>query len=96
MRPVHRRAVQSRGLAHLRRGRRLRRRPRIIIALSAGVPPAWQPEAPWHEAVPSDADLKGIGGIVSGPGPRPLVDQALRGNQNLRVAAARLEQAAAR
>src|SRR5258705_3047084 len=26
---------------------------------TADVPPAWQPEAPWHEAAPSDATLKG-------------------------------------
>jgi len=93
MRPVHRRAVQVVGWL-------------IFAAVagcavgpdyhrpSAGVPPAWQPEAPWHEAVPSDAALKGNWWeLFQDPVLGPLVDQALRGNQNLRVAAARLEQA---
>ena len=93
MRPVHRRAVHIVSW--------------LILAAVAGcavgpdyhrpstvVPPAWQPQAPWHEAVPSDAALKGNWWeLFHDPTLGPLVDQALRGNQNLRVAAARLEQA---
>jgi NodT family efflux transporter outer membrane factor (OMF) lipoprotein len=61
---------------------------------SAEVPPAWQPEAPWHEAVPEDTALKGNWWeLFQDPQLNPLVEQALAGNQNLRVAAARLEQA---
>ena len=61
---------------------------------SADVPPAWQPEAPWHEAAPEDTALKGNWWeLFQDPQLNPLVEQALAGNQNLRVAAARLEQA---
>ena len=61
---------------------------------SADVPPSWQPEAPWHEAAPEDAALKGSWWeLFQDPQLNPLVAQALAGNQNLRVAAARLEQA---
>jgi multidrug efflux system outer membrane protein len=61
---------------------------------SADVPPAWQPEAPWQEAVPKDAALKGNWWeLFHDPQLNPLVEQALASNQNLRVAAARLEQA---
>jgi multidrug efflux system outer membrane protein len=60
----------------------------------AEVPPAWQPDAPWHEAAPSDGALKGDWWrLFQDDTLNPLVDRALTGNQNLRVAAARLEQA---
>jgi multidrug efflux system outer membrane protein len=60
---------------------------------SADVPPSWKPEAPWHEAAPEDAALKGNWWeLFQDPQLNPLVEQALAGNQNLRVAAARLEQ----
>ena len=61
---------------------------------AADIPPAWQPGAPWHEAMPSDTALKGNWWeLFQDPDLNPLVEQALTGNQNLRVAAARLEQA---
>jgi multidrug efflux system outer membrane protein len=61
---------------------------------AADVPPAWQPEAPWQEAVPRDSALKGTWWeLFQDPQLNPLVEQALAGNQTLRVAAARLEQA---
>src|ERR1700723_2775799 len=61
---------------------------------SADIPPAWQPAAPWQEAVPGDSALKGNWWeLFEDPALNPLVEQALAGNQNLRVAAARLEQA---
>jgi NodT family efflux transporter outer membrane factor (OMF) lipoprotein len=61
---------------------------------AADIPPAWQPTAPWHEAAPSDTALKGNWWeLFQDPDLNPLVDQALTSNQNLRVAAARLEQA---
>jgi multidrug efflux system outer membrane protein len=61
---------------------------------SADIPPAWQPVAPWHEAVPGDTALKGNWWeLFEDPALNPLVEQALAGNQNLRVAAARLKQA---
>jgi multidrug efflux system outer membrane protein len=60
----------------------------------ADVPPAWRPEAPWHEAVPSDGALKGDWWRLFNDNTlNPLVERALTDNQNLRVAAARLEQA---
>ena len=60
---------------------------------SAGVPPSWQPEAPWHEAAPGDAALKGNWWeLFQDPALDPLVEKALVNNQNLRVAAARLQQ----
>jgi multidrug efflux system outer membrane protein len=60
----------------------------------ADVPPAWQPDAPWHAAVPSDGALKGDWWrSFQDDALNPLVDRALTGNQNLRVAAARLDQA---
>jgi outer membrane protein, multidrug efflux system len=60
----------------------------------ADIPPAWQPTAPWHEAMPSDTVLKGNWWeLFQDPDLNPLVEQALTSNQNLRVAAARLEQA---
>jgi outer membrane protein, multidrug efflux system len=61
---------------------------------SADVPPAWQPEAPWAEAAPMDSALKGKWWeLFQDPLLDPLVEQALINNQDLRVAAARLEQA---
>jgi outer membrane protein, multidrug efflux system len=61
---------------------------------AAEIPPAWQPEAPWHQAVPSDTALKGNWWeLFQDPALNPLVEQALTSNQNLRIAAARLEQA---
>jgi multidrug efflux system outer membrane protein len=60
----------------------------------AEVPSAWQPDAPWHEAAPNDAALKGDWWrLFQDDALNPLVDRALAGNQNLRVAAARLDQA---
>jgi outer membrane protein, multidrug efflux system len=61
---------------------------------SAETPPAWQPVEPWHEAAPGDAVLKGNWWeLFQDPQLNPLVEQALGSNQNLRVAAARLQQA---
>ena len=63
---------------------------------SADVPPAWQPEAPWHEAAPGDTALKGNWWeLFDDPALNPLVEKALASNQNLQVAAARLQQAQA-
>jgi multidrug efflux system outer membrane protein len=60
----------------------------------ADVPPAWQPAAPWHEAAPNDRALKGEWWLLFRDDTlNPLVARALTGNQNLRVAAARLDQA---
>jgi NodT family efflux transporter outer membrane factor (OMF) lipoprotein len=87
--------------------RSLKRLPTLIAALLAGcavgpdyhrpstdVPPAWRPEAPWQEAAPKDGALKGNWWeLFQDPLLNPLVEQAMTGNQNLRVAAARLEQA---
>ncbi|MGC1519999.1 MAG: TolC family protein, partial [Steroidobacteraceae bacterium] len=61
---------------------------------AADVPPAWHPDAPWHEAAPSDGILKGEWWrLFQDDTLNPLVERALAGNQNLRVAAARLAQA---
>jgi NodT family efflux transporter outer membrane factor (OMF) lipoprotein len=60
----------------------------------ADVPSAWQPDAPWHEAAPNDRALKGEWWLLFEDATlNPLVERALTGNQNLRVAAARLDQA---
>jgi NodT family efflux transporter outer membrane factor (OMF) lipoprotein len=60
----------------------------------AEVPPAWQPEAPWHEAAPNDTALKGEWWqLFQDDALNALVGRALAGNQDLRVAALRLEQA---
>jgi NodT family efflux transporter outer membrane factor (OMF) lipoprotein len=60
----------------------------------ADVPPAWQPDAPWHEAAPNDGALKGEWWrLFQDDALNALVDSALAGNQNLRIAAARLDQA---
>ena len=62
----------------------------------AEMPPAWQPDAPWHEGVPNDGALKGDWWRLFQDGTlNPLVERALAGNQDLRVAAARLDQARA-
>jgi multidrug efflux system outer membrane protein len=62
----------------------------------AEVPPSWQPQAPWREAVPSDAVLKGEWWkLFHDAELDPLMERALSNNQNLRVAAARLDQARA-
>jgi len=61
---------------------------------TADVPQAWHPDAPWHEAAPNDAARKGHWWeVFQDPALDPLVEQALLGNQNLHVAAARLDQA---
>lgn len=58
------------------------------------IPSAWQPEAPWHEAAPGDALLKGKWWeLFQDTTLDPLVEQALQSNQNLKVSAARLDQA---
>jgi multidrug efflux system outer membrane protein len=60
----------------------------------AEVPPAWKPDAPWHEAAPNDGALKGDWWrLFQDDTLNPLVESALTGNQDLRVAAARLDQA---
>jgi outer membrane protein, multidrug efflux system len=62
----------------------------------AEVPPSWQPEAPWHEAAPSDTAIKGNWWeLFQDPELNPLVEKALASNKNLRVAAARLQQSQA-
>jgi NodT family efflux transporter outer membrane factor (OMF) lipoprotein len=63
---------------------------------AAEVVTAWQAPPPWQAAAPQDAALKGDWWVVfADPELDTLVNQALAGNQNLRVAAARLEQARA-
>jgi multidrug efflux system outer membrane protein len=63
---------------------------------AAEVPPSWQPEVPWHEAAPGDTTLKGNWWeLFQDPQLNPLVEKALASNQNLQVAAARLQQAQA-
>jgi outer membrane protein, multidrug efflux system len=60
----------------------------------ADVPPDWQAPTPWHEAAPNDAALKGDWWLLFQDDTlNPLVERALTGNQNLHIAAARLEQA---
>jgi multidrug efflux system outer membrane protein len=60
---------------------------------SADVAPAWTPAEPWHEASPGDAAIKGQWWeAFKDPALDALVQQALDANQNLKVAAARLEQ----
>src|SRR5437899_2718603 len=63
---------------------------------SADVPAQWQPQAPWQQAEPRDAALKGDWWALFGDANLdPLVEQALRNNQSLKIAAAHLEQARA-
>jgi NodT family efflux transporter outer membrane factor (OMF) lipoprotein len=60
----------------------------------ADVPPQWQGAGPWHEAVPNDGALKGDWWrLFQDDTLNPLVERTLAGNQDLRVAAARLDQA---
>src|ERR1700676_3507384 len=62
----------------------------------AEVPSAWRPDFPWHEAAPSDGALKDAWWrLFQDDTLNPLVERALAGNQNLRIAAARLDQARA-
>ncbi|MGA2342609.1 MAG: efflux transporter outer membrane subunit [Steroidobacteraceae bacterium] len=62
----------------------------------ADLPATWQPDAPWHEAAPGDALLKDRWwDLFQDESLNPLIEQALKNNQNLRVAAARLDQARA-
>lgn len=62
----------------------------------ADLPAAWQPDSPWHEAAPGDGGLKGAWWeLFHDDALNPLVERAFTGNQNLRVAAARLDQARA-
>ena len=61
---------------------------------AAETPAAWTPVEPWHEAAPGDSVLKGRWWeLFQDPALNPLVEQALGGNQNLKVANARLSQA---
>jgi multidrug efflux system outer membrane protein len=61
---------------------------------AAEVAPAWEPAAPWHEAAPGDTLIKGNWWeLFQDPDLNPLVLRAVANNQNLRVAAARLDQA---
>ena len=61
---------------------------------AAEIPAVWQASEPWHEAAPNDGALKGDWWLLfQDPALNPLVAQALSGNQDLRIAAARLEQA---
>lgn len=60
----------------------------------ADVPAAWQPESPWQKAAPVDDELKGNWWeLFHDSTLDALVQRALDDNQNLRVAAARLDQA---
>ncbi len=62
----------------------------------ADVPAAWQPDSRWHEAAPSDDALKGAWWqLFQDDTLNPLAERVLAGNQNVRVAAARLDQARA-
>jgi len=62
----------------------------------ADVPAAWATPIPWHAAAPQDAELKGRWWTAfQDPGLDTLVAQAIENNQNLRIAAARLDQARA-
>jgi outer membrane protein, multidrug efflux system len=61
---------------------------------AAETPAAWTPVEPWHEAAPGDALLKGRWWeLFQDSALDSLVEQALTGNQNLKVASARLSQA---
>jgi multidrug efflux system outer membrane protein len=61
---------------------------------SVDTPPAWQPPAPWHAAAPADGSLKGEWWrLFHDDALDPLVERALNSNQNIQVAAARLDQA---
>ena len=61
---------------------------------TADIPPDWQPGAPWHEATPSDAILKGKWWeLFQDATLNGLVERSLTANENLHIAAARLDQA---
>jgi NodT family efflux transporter outer membrane factor (OMF) lipoprotein len=61
---------------------------------AADVADAWEPLPPWQQAVPADAQLKDRWWeLFKDPVLNDLMEQALTANQNLRVAAARLDQA---
>ncbi|HEY1314782.1 MAG TPA: efflux transporter outer membrane subunit [Steroidobacteraceae bacterium] len=61
---------------------------------SVDTPPSWQPPAPWHAAAPADGALKGEWWrLFHDDALNPLVERALNSNQNIKVAAARLDQA---
>jgi outer membrane protein, multidrug efflux system len=61
---------------------------------AADTPPAWMPEAPWQQALPADASLKGNWWELFQDAPlSALIDRALGANQSLKVSAARFEQA---
>jgi len=63
---------------------------------AADVPSGWQPDSPWHEAAPIDGALKDDWWrLFEDEALNPLVERAVAGNQDLRVAAARLAQARA-
>jgi NodT family efflux transporter outer membrane factor (OMF) lipoprotein len=54
----------------------------------------WQPAAPWQQAAPSDALIKGSWWeSFQDPALSSLIEQSLKANENLKVAAARLDQA---
>ncbi len=60
------------------------------------MPAAWRTTNPWHPAQPNDAELKGNWWVSFGdPQLNTLIERALENNQNLKLAAARLEQARA-
>ena len=60
------------------------------------VPPTWQPSVPWYEAAPDEAALKGEWWrVFQDDTLTALVERALAGNQDLHVAAARLDRARA-
>jgi NodT family efflux transporter outer membrane factor (OMF) lipoprotein len=60
------------------------------------LPEAWRTTNPWHAAQPNDAELKGNWWVSFGDAQlNALIERALENNQNLKLAAARLEQARA-
>jgi NodT family efflux transporter outer membrane factor (OMF) lipoprotein len=62
----------------------------------ADVPAAWADPIPWHEAQPEDAERKGRWWTAfQDPEFDALAEQALAGNQDLRIAATRLDEARA-
>jgi len=63
---------------------------------AAELPDAWTVSIPWREAQPEDGELKGRWWeAFEDPALDGLVDRALAGNQNLLIAATRLDQARA-
>lgn len=60
------------------------------------MPPSWQPEAPWRQSRPDDAQLRGPWWQRFGDAQlNALQEKAMAGNQTLAIAAARLSQARA-